>query len=335
MRWRIGVDTGSYYIKIVEGTEKNERLVIRRIGYLPVPFSEFKNNLSEREQDIFVKTLKDFLKEHRIVTKRGILSTGGSGTIIHYFDIPDLPKEEIDSAVQLEMMQVVPGGIKNLEYDYTLLPAKNNKKTVLFVGYPKEKCEFLISTMQMSGIKPIIMDYDGLAVLNSFKFLHKKKEDIVFIINIGHKTSNLVLAESDGFVLVRDIPFGGKNITETVASDRKISTEEAEIYGKKTESRNEIKKIISEDISELIIEVRTSMEYFKNRAGKSPQKLFLTGGGSLFPGLCEIFEKEINVKTTVWNPLEEMETENPIPLDLKNKGTMFTVSLGLVIREVK
>ncbi|MCM8776704.1 MAG: pilus assembly protein PilM [Candidatus Omnitrophica bacterium] len=335
MRWRIGIDTGSYYVKIVEGLERNGRLLIRSIGYFPVPFPEFIENLNEREQDVFVKGLKDFLREHKVTTKRGILSIGGSGVIIHYFNIPELPEKEINSAVQLEMMQVVPGGIKNLEYDYTMLPGKNNRKTVLFVGYPKEKCEFLISTMQMAGIKPLIMDHSGLAVLNSFKFLHKKVEETIFILNVGYKTSNLVLTENDGFVLVRDIPFGSKNITDTVASNRKISSEEAEIYGKKEENKNEVKKIISEDISELLVEVRASMEYFKNRTGKLPQKLFLTGGGSLFPGLCDTFEKEVNINANVWNPLEEIDTESPIPVDLKNKGVLFAVSLGLVLREIK
>ncbi len=159
---------------------------------------------------------------------------------------------------------------------------------------------------------------------------------LIFILHTGYKTSNLVLAEKDGFVLIRDLAFGGKNITNTVASDRKISPEEAEIYGKKEESRNEIKKIISEDISELLLEVRTSMEYFKNRTGKSPQKLFLTGGSSLFPGLCDTFGKEINTETIIWNPLEELDTkEILLPLELKNKGVIFAVSIGLAVREIR
>lgn len=336
MDWKTGVDIGSYYIKIIEGGKtKNQKLSIRRIGYLPAPSPGLKENLIEREQDVCVKAIKDFLQEHKISTKRGVLGIGGTGTVIHYFDIPELPKEETESAIQLEMMQVVPGGVKNLLYDYTILPGKNNKKTVLLVGAYKEQCEFLISTIQMAGISPLIMDHNGLAVLNSFRFLHKQQEDIISILNIGYKTTNIALAEKDGFVLVRDIPFGGKNITNTIASERKISQEDAEIYGKKEESKEDIKGILSSDISELITEVKRSIDYFRARTEKTPLTLFLTGGGSLFYGLCDAIEKGIDIKTSIWNPIEEVDTEMPIPLDIKSKGVMFAVAIGLVLREIK
>jgi len=315
MRWQCAIDVGSYYIKVVEGKKKNGRLVIRRIGYFPNPAPNLKEGLIEREQDIFAKALKDFLNKHKIISKQGILSTGGAGTVIHYFEIPDIPKEEIESAIQLEIMQVVPGGTRNLEYDYLLLPGKDNKKTVLFVGYYKERCEFFTSTIQMAGIKPLIMDYDGLALLNSFRFFHKKQEDIISILNIGHRTSNLVVTENkSGFILIRDIPFAGKNIIQT----------------------GEMKNIIPSDISELIVELKTSMEYFRTKTEKSPQTLFITGGCSVFHGLSETLEREINIKTRIWNPLEELDPkEILLPVEIKNKGMLFAVSLGLVLREIR
>ena len=337
MRWQCAIDVGSYYIKVVEGKKKNGRLVIRRIGYFPNPVPNLKEGLIEREQDIFAKALKDFLSKHKIISKQGILSTGGAGTVIHYFEIPDIPKEEIESAIQLEIMQVVPGGTKNLEYDYLLLPGKDNKKTVLFVGYYKERCEFFTSTIQMAGIKPLIMDYDGLALLNSFRFFHKKQEDIISILNIGHRTSNLVVAyNKSGFILIRDIPFAGKNIIQTVSSDKNILSEEAEIFAKKKENRGEMKNIISSDISELLLEVKTSMEYFRTKTEKLPQTLFITGGCSVLPGLSETLEREINIKTRIWNPLEELDPkEILLPVEIKNKGILFAVSLGLVLREIR
>lgn len=336
MKWNVGIDIGSYYVKVIEGCERNGKLVIRRIGYFPNPFPEYKNTLSEREQDVFVKKLKDFLNKHKIAGKNCVLNAGGSGIIIHYFNIPDLPKQEIESAIQLEMMQVIPGGVKNIEYDYTIFQGNDNKKTVLLVGYYREKCEFLIHTVQMAGLKPLIMDYDGLAILNSFRFLHKNQQDVISLLNIGYATTSIIFAENkDNFVLTREIPFGSKNIINTIASGKNIPEEDAEIFGKKEESKNEIKKIVSSDISDLLYETRTSMEYFKRQTGKTSTALFLTGGGSLFPGICEAFEKDMGIKTNLWNPLEVVDKENEIPLDLKSKGAIFGVALGLVVRQIK
>ncbi|MCX8082232.1 MAG: pilus assembly protein PilM [bacterium] len=334
MKWLLGIDVGSYYVKVSEGCIRNGRIILRRIGYFPSPFTNFKDNLNEREQDVFVKALKNFLSQHTISTKTGILSISGTGTVIHYFNIPDLPPGEIESAVQLEMMQVVPGGIRNLEYDYVFLP-NGNKKTILFIGYHKDKCDFIISTMQMAGIKPLVMDYDGLAILNSFTYLHAEYEGIIFILNVGYKTTNLVIAEKDKFILVRDLPFGSKNVIDTIALEKNISSEEAEIYIKKGENKNEIKKMIPVVISDLITETRVSIDYFKKITEKTAQSLFLTGGGAFLPGLKESLEKDMNIPTNVWNPLEEIETEIPIPIDIKETGTIFSISLGLILRKIK
>ncbi len=338
MNHLVGVDVGSCYVKVVEGSEKNNRIHIRKIGYFPNPFAEFKKNLVEREQDVFVKTFKEFLHKHGIQGKNAAGNIGGSGAILHYFDIPNLPANEIKPAVQLELMQATPGGIKNLEYDYLLLPGKNGGKTVLFVGYPKDRCEFFTNALHRAGLKPLIIDHDSLAVFNCFTFLNKKQSGPVFILDIGDKTANFVLAEeNNGFILIRDIPFGNGDLTGTIAKQKGISVEEARIYLSKKENTDEVKKILSGDLEDLLSEVTAGMEYFKTRTGKSPERLFLTGGFSTIPGMCESFEQNIKIKTAAWNPLEQMANDKTLllPEEIKKKGPLFAVSLGLALRKIK
>ncbi len=338
MRNIVAVDVGSCYVKVIEGSEKNGRPFIKKIGYFPNPFSDFRNNLVEREQDVFVKALKKFLHSHGIREKRTVSGLNSGGTIIHYFDIPKLPEAEIKSAVQLELMQVTPGGTKNLEYDYLVLPGREGRKTILFVGCQKDKCEFFTKALHGAGLKPLIMDHDSLAVFNCFNLLNKRETGkVVFILNIGNKTANFVLSEKDGFILIRDIHFGGKNLTGAVAAGMHISMEDAEIYQNKKENKAEVEKIITSSIEELLMELKTSIEYFTSKTGKSPEKLFLTGGASMFPGVQEAVGQNLKIDTSVWNPLEYIANVKMFlaPEELKIKGPMFTVSLGLVIRKIK
>lgn len=337
MKHHLAIDVGSCYVKVIEGCERNGRLVINKIGYFPNPFPDLRNSLVEREQDVFVKTLKEFLQKHGIREKRTVSNVSGTGVIAHYFEIPKLSENEIKSAVQLEMMQVTPGGTKNLEYDYIFFPGKNGRKTVLFIGYQKERCEFFTRSLQRAGLKPLIMDHDSLAVLNCFNFLNKKHSEVVFLLNVGHKITNFVLAEKNGFILIRDIPSGGKDLAESIANKRNISVEDAEIYSNRKENTDELIKIVATDLEDLLSEVTKGMEYFKNRTGKSPETLFLTGGVSIMPGITELFEQHVKIKTVLWNPLEHMVNVKTLllPEDLKKRGSMFTVSLGLVLRKIK
>jgi type IV pilus assembly protein PilM len=336
MRYQLGVDVGSCYVKVVEGCERNGRLFIENISHFPNPFPDIRNSLVERDQDAFVKTLREFLHKNGIRERNTISNLSNSGAVIHYFDIPKLPENEIEPAVNLEMMQVVPGGTKNLEYDYTLLPGKNGKKTVLFIGCQKERCEFFTSCLHRAGLKPLIMDHDSLAILNCFNFFNKKPVGVVFLLNIGHNTTNFALAEKNGFVLVRDIPYGGKSINESVAKEKGISKEDAQIYSSKQENASELRDIVIADLEDLLADVVTGMEYFKNRTGKSPETLFLTGGFSIVPGVTEAFEQRTKIKTLLWNPLEHIDAKTfLIPEHLKKKGSVFAVALGLVLRKIK
>ncbi|MBN1445318.1 MAG: pilus assembly protein PilM [Candidatus Omnitrophica bacterium] len=337
MRHIVAVDAGSCYVKVIEGSERGGRLFIKKIGYFPNPFSDFRSSLVEREQDVFVKSLKKFLHDGGIREKRAVSGISGDGAVIHYFDIPKLPESEVKSAVQLELMQVTPGGAKNMEYDYLLLPGKEGGRTVLFAGYQKDKCDFFTAALHRAGLRPLILDHDALAVFNSFSFLNKKQGGVVFILNIGHKTSNFILSEKGGFALIRDIPFGGRNLTGVVAAGKHISQEEAEIYSNKEENREDVQKILAEGIEELLMEMQASIEYFRAKTGKSPERLFLTGGASVFPGLLETVGQNVKIDAALWNPLEnlsEVKTYS-LPEEIKKKGIMFAVCLGLVLRKIK
>lgn len=337
MKYHLAVDVGSYYVKVVSGYERNDKFIVEKIGYFPNPFPGFRTNLVEREQDVLAKTLKDFLRRQGIREKETVSNVSGAGVTIHYFDVPRLSESEISSAIQLEMMQVTPGGTKNLEYDHLLFPAKNGRNTVLFIGYQKDKCEFFTKTLQRSGLRPLIMDHDALAVLNCFNYFNKKSGEVVFILNVGHVNTNFTLADSKGgFILVRDIPFGGSNLVDSIAKDRAISREDAEIYSTGMENADEVKKTVSGNLDDIMLEARTGLEFFKTRTGKSPENLFLTGGVSTMPGMCESFEQNLKIKTVLWNPLEQANMKIlQLPEDIKKRGHMFTVSLGLALRKIK
>jgi len=328
MRYQLGVDVGSCYVKVIEGCEKNGRLFINNIGHFPNPFPDIRTSLVERDQDVFVKTLREFINKNGIREKNTVSNLSNSGAVIHYFDIPKLPENEIKSAVDLELMQVVPGGTKNMEYDYILLPKGKGGKTVLFIGWQKDRCEFFTKTLHRAGLKPLIMDHDSIAILNCFNFFNKKQDEVVFLLNIGHTTTNFALAEKDGFVLARDIPYGGKSIIESVAKKKSISMEDAKIYSSKQENASELRDVVIADLEDLLADVVTGMEYFKNRTEKLPETLFLTGGISVIPGVKDAFEQRLKINTFLWNPLEHLDAKNfLIPEHLKKRGSAFTVAL--------
>lgn len=253
-----------------------------------------------------------------------------------------MPEEEIPSAVEMEIRQVLPTGSQDLEADYFFIPAQGGRRTVVFVGCQKELCAFWVEMLQRAGLRPLVMDHDGLAILNCFHFLHEKEEPPFLILNIGFRTTNFVLtAGANGFILLRDILFGGQNIAKAIASAKGFSVEDAMIYAKKGENEAEMQTMVVAGIEELIFEITRGITYFKNRTDKFPETLFLTGGIAPLPGVRAALEDGIKIETVLWNPLEEIVkteklffAEDQLPSEeiLKN-GFLFPVALGLFLRE--
>ncbi len=331
MKLKLVIDAGSYYIKFIEGWEDRKGFFIKNIGYVANPVENIKDTEDERAKETFVNFIRKTFELKRIKAKQTISSLSGSNIIIHIFEIPNLPEEEIESAVKLEIMQVVPEGIKNLDYDYFVIPQKE-KKEIVFVGYPKNKILSFVEILKNCRLNPIIIDHDCLAIYN-FMQKYEKGKSIIFSLNIGYTTTNFLLAEKNGFILIRDVPYGIRNFISAICENENIPFNEGEIYFKKKENTDTIKEILKNSLSDYFSEIKTGIEYFKNNVNKAPEKVYITGGGALWEGITSLFEEMIEIKAGIFNPFDRIKNIE-VPLDIRRKGTIFTVACGLMGREI-
>jgi len=331
MKLKLVIDAGTYYIKFIEGWEDKKGFFIKKIGYVANPVENIKDTEDERAKETFENFIKKTLELKRIKAKQTISSLSGNNVIIHIFEIPNLPEEEIESAVKLEIMQVVPEGIKNLDYDYLVIPQKE-KKEIVFVGYPRNKTSSFVEILKRCRLNPIIIDHDCLAIYNFIQKYGKGKE-ILFSLNIGYTTTNFLLTEKDGFILIRDVPYGIRNFISAICENKNISFNEGEIYFKKEENTGTIKEILKNSLSDYFSEIKTGIEYFKNKVNKAPEKVYITGGGALWKGIISLFEEMIEIKTEIFNPFDRIKNIE-VPSDIRKKGTIFTVACGLLGREI-
>ncbi len=335
MRICLAVDIGSYYIKIVEGSIKKEKFYIRTAGITRNPFPNAHISLNENIQKKFVGFLKDFLKKIGVKRRETICSISGEEVIIHYFDIPDVPENEIKNIVDLELLQVVPGGLEKFEFDYTILPAHTaGKKTVMLAGMTKAKCDFFVDTLVMAGLKPIIMDVGSIALANCFLSLNKQNQgNPTLLINAGAANTSIAIPERNGFIFVREIDFGGNRINQELSKMKKISMAEAEQIKKNPVFKNEVENILQSLTEEALQEILTSLKYFEARTQKKVERFLLTGGSSLLPGFVKIIEKFLGIPGEIWTPIsglyENCRTDEPECVQV-----CFSTVLGLAARKL-
>ncbi|MCX7704833.1 MAG: pilus assembly protein PilM [bacterium] len=329
----LGIDIGSYYIKIVEGYLKKDRFSIRTGGITRNPFPNAHISLNENTQKQFAGFLKDFLKRIGVKRRETVCSITGQDLILHYFDIPNVPENEIRGIVELELLQVIPGGAEKLEFDYTILPShRPEKKTVMLAGIPRAKCDFFVETLIMAGMRPIIMDVGAIALANCYTALGKEKGNCL-IVNAGATHTDLAIIEKNGFVFVREIDFGGDLINREISHLKKISFSEAEQFKRNEQFRSEVEKIVRDVCADALQEILTSLRYFETRTDKKIEKFLLTGGSSLLPGFVKIIEEILGIQGEIWIPMANLyqhcKTDEPECI-----AVCFSQALGLVSRKL-
>lgn len=323
----VGIDIGSYSIKLIELQEKKGQLELIRC---------VSNSI--RDEDI-KSSLKDLIGLEKISLKRVNLSLSGPAVIVRYVDMPSMKKEELRSAIRFEVEKYIPFDIKDAIVDCAVLdrsPAGSANR-ILLVAAKREKVNNYIELFKEFGININAIDVDGQAMLTAFLRigLEKKQEYTYAMLNIGAKFSNMNIIVKAYPYFTRDIFWGGMDITNRIKDTDAISLEEAEALKRNPgEKREDVSHIIMPTLEKLTSEIRMSFDYFESQFGKNIERLYISGGGSYLFNIKDFLRDSLGVETVMWNPFEGIRlSEEAQVKGIENSASQFAVAVGLALRK--
>ncbi|HNW39937.1 MAG TPA: pilus assembly protein PilM, partial [Candidatus Omnitrophota bacterium] len=86
-------------------------------------------------------------------------------------------------------------------------------------------------------------------------------------------------------------------------------------------------------LNNLASEIRTSFDYYESQNTSNVVKIFLSGGGSKFPGLKEMLGACLGLPVETWDPFKQIKIPDTIDLQRLNKFYgQFNVAVGLALR---
>lgn len=345
----VGLDIGSSSIKVVQLSETPEGLRLEAAGIADNPLAGIKEG--EPESGILADSIKDLIHQSNIKTRGMVSALGGSPIVVHYFEFPPLADKELEGAVKLEAEQVISPDMKDMDTDFQVLPpemSKPDKIAVLFVAVPRKLTEERMKVIHSAGLDPRGIDVDSLALVNCFLNMgdisadlpRSKAGETVIILNVGAKLTNLAIIRKEGLHFVRDIPFGGNDITRAVQKEKEITFDEAEDLKRNPSNWEkeglDLLDILWKTSTRLIEGIHHSREYYTTRTSvRKMDRILLTGGSSNLPRLDEFISANLDIPVQRWNPLTkvEVDAERFPPRFKEEKGSLLAVALGLATRK--
>jgi len=184
-------------------------------------------------------------------------------------------------------------------------------------------------------------------VLNALRFAQPRLSGCSVVLDIGSKTTNLILIEGEK-IYNRSIPVAGNTITKEIAQAFGCSFEEAEqlkvergyvalggVMEDADEITDRVSKIIRTVLTRLHAEISRSINFYRSQqGGTAPSRLFLTGGSVRLPQLDQFFMESLQVDVEYLNPFTAVRVGGKVnAAALENDAFSLVESVGLALRQ--
>ncbi|MDD5021271.1 MAG: pilus assembly protein PilM [Endomicrobiaceae bacterium] len=338
-----GIDLGSKYIKVCKfvGHENDSPLSIL------CAMKSVKNTVDDQS-----KSVTDILNELKI-KENYYISVNSVDTISRNIVLPkSIKQKDMDSAVMTNIEQTVQEDLNKMFKSYLVTKEISDKENnILFIATPKKRINERIQiTNEITNSRLVGVSTDSIALTNAFNLLGPdyKSEETIILVNIGDVFTNMVVLHKKEIVFMKDISFGGSDMTKEIASLYAIPQDLAERSKKIPISddlaeylkRNDdlwdkvglsMKGVFKKSSANLLETVFRTIEYCITRqAIVSVDRIVLTGGGSVVKGLDVFIKDTLGIPTEKWNPFENNEVHGLVK---KEYGYFMPVALGLALEK--
>lgn len=333
-----GLDVGSTEVRLVELSGAGGSKSLNRYAYAPIG-----NNISSSDARADMQKLAQLIKD--IVAQSGISSRNvavgipSSKVFTTVVDFERLPSSELNKAIQLQAESIIPTPITESKIDWAVIgdsPVDSAKVEVLISSVPNKFIEARLDLLESIGLNAIAFEPDNLALARSMIAPDAVLPQMV--IDIGDKSTDIVITMSGAPRLTRSIPSGTDAIIKSVTQGLGVDSKQAEQlvfkFGlSKDKLEGQVHQSIIGTVDILITEIDKSIKFFSSRyAGAKLEKIIMTGGASALPEFPLFVANKFAVNVEIGNSWRNISFPAERQNELLAVSNHFGVAAGLAER---
>lgn len=305
----IGLDIGSTSIRAVEARYGKGGVVLTGFGTAVLPQGAVQGGVIEDDAAV-IAALKKIWETAKFRSRDVVLGVTNRQVVVREMSVSNLPDRELRKSLPFQVRQVLPLPVEQSILDFYRLEDPGTSQNVrgLLIAAPKQPVLTAVQTTERAGLRVARVDLASFALLRAVSQLDSQVEAIV---DIGARTTT-VLVHADGEpLIVRTIPRGGDEITDMMAKRLGVEAAEAESIkcrvGLGPDADPKIAIVARVAVRPLVSEIRSSFAYLTSGEQHTQvTRLALSGGGALLPGLAGILGEQLGVEVLVADPLARL-----------------------------
>ncbi|MDP2838298.1 MAG: type IV pilus assembly protein PilM [Candidatus Moranbacteria bacterium] len=334
----LGIDFGTSLIKVVELTLDGDEPKLHNYGQVDLLRLE-KGAVSDGNtyDDEVVLYLKALLERFHAKGDAAYVAMPAFIGLISLMELPEMNEDELKEAIPFEAHKYIPSSLDDVALSWEVVGRREATETsaakmeVLLVAALKKEVARYRGYIEGAKLKMTFLELETFSLVRS---VVGNDPGLFLVIDIGSRTTNLVLVDEGVVKMSRNIDAGGKNITRTLTESLHVTVERAEALKKSDRDYlNVLPGALTFSTLDIIADEATRMlaAYKTKHSDKACNGILLSGGSASLTGLVQYYSKVFKLPVSIGDPWRRVKHEAAAALDIKRLGTSFSIALGLAL----
>lgn len=333
-----GLDVGTTAVRAVQLTNDPKVKQLLRYAYSPID-SKISLSDSKADQQKLAQKIQELLATSGITTRNVAVGLPSSKVFTTVVDIERLSPEELAKTIRYQADSLIPTPLNESKIDWAVIgdsPAAANKVEVLLSSAPNDFIESRLDMLESIGLNVIAFEPDNLALARSL--VPVTSVNPCMVLDIGSKSTDLVIIMNGAPRLTRSIPTGSEAIIRSAVQNLNIDEKQAQEFVFKfglsqQKLEGQVYHAIIGTVDLLMTDIDKSIKFFQSRySGVALEKIVMTGAASALPEFPLHIANKFGINVEIGNAWMNVQFGLERQNELMAVSNHFGVAAGLAER---
>lgn len=329
-----GLDISVAAIRVVQ--LKGGALV--KYGYAPLD-SNVAVSDSKADQQKLASIISALIEQTGISAKDVAVGLPSNKVFTTVVDIERLSPSELNKTLMYQADSLIPTPVAESKLDWVLLgdsPKEAGKVEVLLSSVSNEFTEARLELVESIGLNVIAFEPDSVAMARALTAVDNPSP--VILVDIGSKSTDIVIVMNGAPRLIRSIPTGTETIVRSAAQNLNIDDAQAQQFVfkfgiNKDKLEGQVYSAIIGTVDLLISDVEKSIKFFLSRyPGVKLDRAIVSGGASVLPDFPLYLANKFGLNVEIGNAWRNVAFPASRQDELLAVANQFSVAVGLAER---
>lgn len=331
-----GLDIGSTAIRLVQLSGSGSKALVK-YAFVPLEGTLALSD-AKTDQHKLAQTVQQLVSQARVNTRNVAVGIPSSRVFTTVADMERLPANELAKAIPYQADALIPTPMAESKIDWAVIgesPADKTKEEVLLSSVPNKFVEERLDMLESIGLNVIAFEPDNLAMARA---LAVSEPGAQLLLDVGRRSSDLVVVLNDAPHLTRNIPTGVEAIVRAATQNLNVDEKQAEQFVfkfglSKDKLEGQVFQATSGTIDLLTSEIEKSIKFFQTRYVSSKiDRIIVTGGASVIPEFPLYLANKFGINVEIGNAWRNVTFSRDRQNELLAISNQFGVAVGLAER---